>query len=137
VAAFAAGAAAIDFMTRTNLAGHAAELGGWMLGQLKRIAADSPIIGEARGIGLMLGIEFVRDKVTKEPAPELAKNVRSLCHKRGLLLEVGGHYDNVARFLPPLVVTRDLAAKGLEIFADAVQKAGEEDFLRLAHLPHG
>jgi diaminobutyrate-2-oxoglutarate transaminase len=125
VAAFAAGAAAVDFMIRTNLAGHAAELGGWMLSQLKKIEAESPIVGESRGIGLMLGVEFVRDKASKEPASDLAKKVRSICHKLGLLIEIGGHYDNVARFLPPLVLTRDLAAKGLEIFADAVQKAGE------------
>ncbi len=125
VAAYAAGAAAVDFMVRTNLAGHTAELGRWMLGQLKKIEAESPIVGEARGIGLMLGIEFVRDKATKEPASDLAKKVRSFCHKHGLLIEVGGHYDNVARFLPPLVVTHDLAAKGLEIFAEAVRNAGK------------
>jgi diaminobutyrate-2-oxoglutarate transaminase len=71
----------------------------------------------------MLGVEFVRDKSTKEPAPEAAKKVRSLCHKRGLLIEIGGHYDNVARFLPPLVLTWDLAEKGLAIFAEAVENA--------------
>ena len=124
-AAYAAGAAALEFMVRENLAGHAAELGAWVLGQLKKIEGDSPIIGEARGIGLMLGIEFVKDKATKEPASDLAKKVRSVCHRHGLLIEIGGHYDNVARFLPPLVVTRDLAAKGLEIFSDAVREAAK------------
>lgn len=73
----------------------------------------------------MLGIELVRDKASKEPAADLAKKVRSFCHKHGLLIELGGHYDNVARFLPPLVITRDLAVKGLEIFAEAVRKAEE------------
>ncbi len=77
--------------------------------------------GEARGLGLMLGVEFVKDKATKEPAPDLAKKVRSVCHKHGLLIEVGGHYVNVARFLPPLVLTERLARKGLEIFAEAVR----------------
>lgn len=48
VIAFVSGAAAVDFMVRTNLAGYAAELGGWMLGQLKKIEAESPIVGEAR-----------------------------------------------------------------------------------------
>ena len=123
VAAYAAGAAALEFMVRENLAQHAAELGLWMLAQLKKIEQDSPIVGEARGQGLMLGIELVKNKATKEPAPDLAKKVRSICHRHGLLIEVGGHYDNVARFLPPLVVTRDLAAKGLEIFADAIREA--------------
>ena len=123
VIAFAAGAAALGFMDRTDLAGHAARLGEWMLGRLKELESTSPIVGEARGLGLMLGVEFVKDKATKAPASDLAKAVRGFCHKHGLLIEVGGHYDNVARFLPPLVVTRDLAEKGLEVFAEAVRQA--------------
>jgi len=47
--------------------------------------------------------------------------VRTECHRRGLLIEIGGHYSNVARFLPPLVITEELARKGVEIFADAVR----------------
>jgi diaminobutyrate-2-oxoglutarate transaminase len=124
LAAYAAGAAAVGFMVRESLAVHASELGAWMLGRLKEIEKDSSIVGEARGLGLMLGVEFVRDKATKEPAADLAKKTRSICHRHGLLIEVGGHYDNVARFLPPLVLTKDLAEKGLEIFADAVREAG-------------
>jgi diaminobutyrate-2-oxoglutarate transaminase len=122
VTAYAAGAAALDFMARTDLVDHAAGLGEWMLSRIKELEKASPTIGQARGLGLMLGVEFVKDKATKAPAPELAKAVRAFCHKHGLLIEVGGHYDNVARFLPPLVITRDLAEKGLEIFADAVRK---------------
>jgi diaminobutyrate-2-oxoglutarate transaminase len=92
-----------------------------MLSWLKEIERDSNIVGEARGKGLMLGIEFVRDKASKEPAPELARKVRTFCHRHGLLIEIGGHYSNVARFLPPLVLTEELAKKGTEIFADAVK----------------
>ena len=84
---------------------------------------DSRIIGEARGKGLMLGVEFVKDKATKEPSPELASQVRTLCHRRGLLIEIGGHYNNVGRFLPPLVLTEELALKGVEVFEDAVREA--------------
>jgi diaminobutyrate-2-oxoglutarate transaminase len=47
--------------------------------------------------------------------------VRTMCHRRGLLIEIGGHYNNVARFLPPLVLTEELAGKGLDVFADAVR----------------
>jgi len=47
--------------------------------------------------------------------------VRSICHRHGLLIEIGGHYSNVARFLPPLVLTEELAIKGIEIFEDAVR----------------
>ena len=70
----------------------------------------------------MLGVEFVTDRATKESAPELARQVRTRCHQQGLLIEIGGHYFNVARFLPPLVVTEDLARRGTEIFADCVRE---------------
>ena len=65
LAAYAAGAAALDFCDRTDLVRHSAELGAWMLARLKEIEKDSPIVGEARGLGLMLGVEFVKDKAVK------------------------------------------------------------------------
>ncbi len=120
VVAYAAGHAALQFMVASNLAEHASELGQSMLSRLKEIEKESGIVGEARGKGLMLGVELVLDKTSKKPAPEFARQIRTFCHQNGLLIEIGGHYDNVARFLPPLVITEDLARKGLEIFADAV-----------------
>lgn len=122
VSAYAAGAAALRFMVENNLAEHATNLGELMLSLLREIEQDSPIVGQARGRGLMLGVELVKDKATKEPAPELAEQLRTACHQRGLLIEVGGHYDNVARFLPPLVLTEELARKGVEVFADVVRE---------------
>jgi diaminobutyrate-2-oxoglutarate transaminase len=121
VAAYAGGAAALDFMVTTELADHAEKLGQHMLSSLKQLESDSHIVGDVRGKGLMLGIEFVKDKATKEPHPDAARAVRSACQRHGLLTEVGGHYNNVARFLPPLVLTRELADKGLAIFTDAVK----------------
>ena len=123
VAAYAAGAAALLFMKENDLPEYASHLGATMLSELKKLEKDYEMVGEVRGKGLMLGIEFVRNKQNKVPAPELAKKIRSLCHKNGLLIEIGGHYDNVARFLPPLILTRDMALKGIEIFQDAVKKA--------------
>jgi len=120
--AYAAGAAALKFMVRTNLADHAARVGGIMLALLKEIEKDSRIVGEARGKGLMLGAEIVRDKSSKEPAPDLAAKIRTACHRKGLLIEIGGHFFNVARFLPPLVLTEEIARKGVDIFADAVRE---------------
>jgi len=123
VVACAGGLAALGFMIRNELAEYSLKLGDLMLSMLKEIEKDSRIVGEARGKGLMLGVEFVRDKATKEPAPELATSVRTLCHRRGLLIEIGGHYSNVARFLPPLILTEELAKKGIEILADSVREA--------------
>lgn len=121
VAAYAGGAAALDFMVSTNLADHASRLGERMLSLLLGLQNDSRTIGDVRGKGLMLGVEFVKDRATKEPAPDTVRAVRTACHRRGLLIEIGGHYNNVARFLPPLVLTNDLAERGLAIFADSVK----------------
>lgn len=123
VLAYAAGSAALNFMVKNNLADYALNLGNLILSWLKQIEKDSKIVGEARGKGLMLGVELVKDKATKEPAPDLARKMRTFCHSRGLLIEIGGHYSNVARFLPPLVLTEELAKKGIEIFADAIKEA--------------
>jgi len=72
VAAYAAGAAAIEFMVSNDLAGHAASVGRDMLSALAPLQAESEIVGDVRGEGLMLGVEFVKDRATKEPAPGLA-----------------------------------------------------------------
>ncbi|MFC1477351.1 aspartate aminotransferase family protein [candidate division KSB1 bacterium] len=125
--AYAGGAAGINFMLEHDLAEHAMTIGDMMLEQLKELEKTSPYVGEARGKGLMLGIEFVHDKATKDPAPEFAAKVRTQCFQRGLLIEIGGHYFNVARFLPPLIITEKIAEKGVEIFADAVREAEKSE----------
>ncbi len=123
VLAYAAGCEALNFMVRNSLAEHSLNLGRVMLAWLKELEKESRVVGEARGKGLMLGVELVKDKATKEPAPELASEVRAICHRHGLLIEIGGHYGNVARFLPPLVLTEKMARKGIELFFEAVKKA--------------
>ncbi|MFP4082503.1 MAG: aspartate aminotransferase family protein [Candidatus Aminicenantes bacterium] len=122
VIAFAAGAAALNFMVQNKLADHAKNLGQEMLAMLDELKRDSSVVGDVRGKGLMIGVELVRNKETKKPAPDLAKKIRSVCHAHGLLIEIGGHYSNVARFLPPLVLSRELARKGIEIFMDSVRE---------------
>jgi diaminobutyrate-2-oxoglutarate transaminase len=121
--AMAAGLAAIEYMQEVDLAGHAAELGELALGLLREAQDSMPAVGDVRGRGLMLGIELVRDRDTKEPWPELAASVRTECFKRGVVIEVGGHFSNVARFLPPLVISRKLLLTGLEIFVESVRAA--------------
>lgn len=120
--AMAAGSAAIDFMQRTELAAHAGRLGELALQMLRNAAAGLPAIGEVRGRGLMIGIELVSDRDTKAPWPELAAALRRACCEKGLIIEVGGHYRNVARFLPPLVITERLLVTGIEIFLQTLQE---------------
>jgi diaminobutyrate-2-oxoglutarate transaminase len=121
--AMAAGLAAIELMQEVDLAGHAAELGELTLALLREAQETLPCVGDVRGKGLMIGIELVKDRDTKEPWPEMAAQVRSECFHRGVIIEVGGHFGNVARFLPPLVITRELLLTGVEIFVESVRSA--------------
>jgi diaminobutyrate-2-oxoglutarate transaminase len=118
--AMAAGSAAIDFIAQTELAAHASRLGEIVLGTLTEHQSKLAAIGEVRGRGLMIGIELVKDRHSKEPWPDLAARVRRVCCQRGVIIEVGGHFSNVARFLPPLVITDSLLERGVEIFIDTL-----------------
>jgi diaminobutyrate-2-oxoglutarate transaminase len=120
--AMAAGFAALNFMEKNNLAEYTAQLGDDMLNRLQEIGEQSKYIGDVRGRGLMIGIEFVQDKKTKKPGGDLAGDIRNRCFKKGLIVELGGHYNNVVRFLPPLILTKELADKGVNIFAEAVKE---------------
>jgi len=122
VLACAAGSAAIGFILDNDLAGHASKLGDHMLKRLNEIAEQSKYAGEARGRGLMCAIEFVEDKKTKKPAVEFVKKVQRTCLERGIIVWKAGHWPNVIRFLPPLVITRDLVDRGLDIFSEAVKE---------------
>ncbi len=117
----AAGVAALEFTMNNRLPKHAGELGNHMRKFLNRNGDGFPCMGDIRGRGLMIGIEFVADPDTRKPWPEMAREVRLESYRRGLLVELGGHYRNVVRFLPPLVLTREMADRGLEIFLEALE----------------
>lgn len=122
VSGMAAGVAVIDFMVEHDLANYAKKIGDFILSQLAEIEKNSHIIGEVRGSGLMIGVEIVEDKETKKPAQKLTEQIRRESYHRGAIFEIGGHYDNVIRFLPPLVITKELAGKGVAIFEEAVER---------------
>ncbi len=121
--AMAAGLAAVEFMQEVDLPAHAMALGELTLGLLREAQDTLPSVGDVRGRGLMIGIELVKDRDTKEPWPQMAAQVRTECFHRGVIIEVGGHFGNVARFLPPLVITRELLLTGIEIFVESVRAA--------------
>lgn len=95
----------------------AAELGQWALQELRNLQACHPIIGDVRGQGLMLGIELVKDRTSKEPAAAEAAHIRDRCREAGVLIGVGGQFGNVLRFQPPLVITRDQLAHAISTLA--------------------
>ena len=101
----------------------AAELGEEIKGWLSEGAAESGLIGDVRGRGLMIGIEMVKDKQTKAPLDEAAmgKIIFGLL-KRGVIMVPCGRYGNVFRFMPPLTITREYCRKASEILLEVVKK---------------
>lgn len=79
-------------------------------------------VGDVRGIGCMMGIEFVKDKQSKAPYPELVNQIVKEAAANGLLIENAGIYGNVIRFLCPLVVTDEQLEAGLTIYENAIAK---------------
>jgi len=123
--AMAAGLSAMRFIQKYNIKAHVERLEKVFLGLLNKLYEESKFIGEIRGKGMMFGIEYVKDKSSKEPFPEFAKLIRRLCYENGLLVELGGYFDNVVRFLPPLIITGQIANNGLIIFKK-VNRLAEE-----------
>ncbi|MEX2374978.1 MAG: aminotransferase class III-fold pyridoxal phosphate-dependent enzyme [Dehalococcoidia bacterium] len=117
----AAALATLDVVEEEGLVRNAADQGAYALGQLREIASNTPRIGEVRGQGLMLGIEFI----TEDGAPDgqLVNQVTAECEARGLLVLTCGSYGQVVRLIPPLIVTREQMDDGLARFADAVTAA--------------
>jgi len=123
VLACVAGLAAINFTVERGLVERSAREGTHMLRRLEDLQQETKTIGDVRGRGMMVAAEFVEDRQTKKPAIELVKKVQARCLERGVLVWKAGHWPNVIRFLPPLVITRDHMDKGLDVFSEAVKEA--------------
>jgi 4-aminobutyrate aminotransferase len=124
----AAGIKTIELIQREYMQ-NAAEVGQYTLDALHEIAARHPSIGDVRGLGLMIGVEFVKNKETKEYATELRDAVVHRAFERGLLLL--GCSKSVIRIAPPLVISKAEIDEGLEIFEEAVMLA-EQEFMQTA-----
>uniref|UniRef100_UPI003D344133 aminotransferase class III-fold pyridoxal phosphate-dependent enzyme n=1 Tax=Maribacter sp. 2-571 TaxID=3417569 RepID=UPI003D344133 len=81
---------------------------------------------DVRGRGMMIGVEFVKDKATKEPNPEYLKELRAACFQRGLLFESGGHHGNVMRLVPPLITTHRIVDNAIVILKRAIRSCSKE-----------
>ncbi len=121
VTAMAAGVASIKFMVENNIPNYSMKIGEFILKNLASSLEDSDIIGDVRGRGMMIGLEIVSDKESKKPNSESASKIRKECFKRGLLVEIGGHYNNVIRLLPPLIITKELTKVGTDRIIEAVE----------------
>ena len=123
--ACAAALKTIEIMERENLAECSRMIGAKVTKRYQKMQQIYPIIGDVRGMGGMVGIEFVKDTKTKEPAPELTTKIIQLCASKGLLVEGAGTYHNVIRFLAPLVMTEEQLEAGLCILEEAIQEASQ------------
>lgn len=115
-----AGLATLDYIERHNLTQNAREIGAYLLDGFNNLARKHPLIGDVRGKGMILGVELVRDRKTKEPAATEAAKVVYRCKELGLILFYGGIYSNVLEITPPLIMTREQADQGLAIIDQAL-----------------
>ncbi|MCP4623454.1 MAG: 4-aminobutyrate--2-oxoglutarate transaminase [bacterium] len=112
--ACAAGLAVLDAFEEENMLAKAVALGEKLQTRFEKWQKDFSIIGEIRGLGAMLGLEFVKGE-NKEPAADEAKQLAAYCLGKGLLILVCGTYGNVVRILAPFVITDEQLEKGLSI----------------------
>ena len=122
----AAALANISVIEDERLVERSAELGAWVLGELRELRERHPLIGDVRGAGLMIGVELVSDRMTKEPAATAALRVRTLCREAGVLVGVGGQSGNVVRVQPPLVISREQLAHAIETLDTALATVERE-----------
>ncbi len=115
--------AVLDVFEEENLLARAEVLGRVMRKRFDSWAGLYEIIGEVRGIGPMLGLELVKDRLSREPDAEAAKAVAARCLDKGLIVLTCGTYGNVIRILVPLVIEEELLARGLEVLEEAVSQA--------------
>lgn len=119
--ASAAVMAILEIMAKEKLVANSARMGAFMKKRLQAMARTCPYLGDVRGMGLVMGLEFVRDKKKKTPAAELIKPVIDLCASRGLLVGSVGMYGNVIRVAPPLVISQAEAEESLEIMGSVLK----------------
>ena len=115
-----AAAIATIALLKAGLVANAADVGGHLMDGLKELAGKHRLIGDVRGRGLMIGVELVRDRQTKERATDERDRVVNAAFARGMLVLGAG--KNAVRFSPPLVLTRAQAETAVRIFDDALSE---------------
>jgi 4-aminobutyrate aminotransferase len=103
-----------------ELVDNAARMGAYMMDRMKTWPGRFPLVGDVRGLGLMIGIELVRDQKTKERAPEERDRIVDMAFERGLLILGAG--ENTLRLSPPLVVTRDQADFAMTTLEECIEQ---------------
>lgn len=113
----------LRYLREHDLQGNAARQGPPLFAGIRGLG--SPIVGDVRGKGLMIGVELVRPGTGTpgDPAPELATAVQEACKRRGLLVGKGGLHGNVLRIAPPMTLTKQESEEGLAALLEALEEA--------------
>ncbi len=118
--ACAAAAATIQAIRQDNMLGNAQARGQQLMSGLRHLQEEYPVIGDVRGLGLMIGTEFTTPD--GQPDKNSAKAVAKTCFDRNLMLLTCGTYDNIVRWIPPLVVSSEQINEAVGVFAAALKE---------------
>ncbi|HSB60211.1 MAG TPA: aminotransferase class III-fold pyridoxal phosphate-dependent enzyme, partial [Vicinamibacteria bacterium] len=118
--ACAAGLAVLDVLEEEGLQENARRVGESLAAGLRALQARHALIGDVRGAGLFLGVELVRDRATRAPAPEEAAYVVNRLRERGVLTGTDGPHHNVLKLRPPLCLARSEAERFLATLEDVL-----------------
>lgn len=117
--------ATIELMEQEKLSERAVKIGDVAISRLKEMQEKYALIGDLRGVGAMIAVEFVKDRKTKEPAKEATAQIVKECLDQGLIILSAGVYGNVVRMLMPLVITDEQLERALNILEAAVAKVSQ------------
>ena len=126
--ACAAALAAIHFLEEENILAHTRILGAWTLDQMRAMMERHPLIGDVRGLGLMLGMELVKDRATMEGASEAAEEVMYRALSRGLSFKLT--MGNILLLVPALTITQDEMAGALDILETCIAEVEVDSAFR-------
>jgi 4-aminobutyrate aminotransferase-like enzyme len=96
----------LEILKRDRLLDNATRIGDDLLGRMGKLAERHPVIGDVRGVGLMLGLDLVEDRRTKQPATAYAGRIVEYCRNNGVFLGTDGPHDNVIKMRPAMVFTK-------------------------------
>ena len=120
VVACAAATATVQAMRDEDMPGNAQKRGAQLMSRLRHLQQEYAVIGDVRGLGLMVGVEFRTPE--RKPDKPTTKAIIQACQQRNLLLLTCGSYDNIIRWIPPLIVTEKQIDEAASIFAEALKE---------------
>jgi 4-aminobutyrate aminotransferase / (S)-3-amino-2-methylpropionate transaminase / 5-aminovalerate transaminase len=119
--ACAAGLAVLDVFEQEHILPRSEQLGAQFRARFLALQQEIPAIGDVRGLGMMIALEFVQDAQTKEPAPALVDRIIVEAREQGILLLKAGLYGNVLRILVPLVIDDPLVEQSLDTLSEVIR----------------